>query len=374
MKVAIVHDWLPYVGGAEYVIKAMLEIFPDANIYTSVYNKEKMGDFLGDARVYTSFIDKLPLARNHHQIYLNLMPLAFEQFDLRGYDVVISSSTCCAKAVLTDAKTLHICYCNTPMRYAWDLYFEYLDECSNPLKKAVVAVMMHKARKWDVLTANRVDYFIANSHNVARRIYKHYRRESEVIYPPVDTSPGTGAPYVSGDYYLVLSRLVPYKRVDMAVEAFNKLGRPLVIAGDGPEMEKLKKMAKPNIRFVGRVSEAEKYRLYQECKAFVFPGEEDFGITPVEAQSFGKPVIAFGQGGALETVIDGVTGVHYHERTVDALINAVIRGEEINFDPDIIRKNAMKFDWEVFKKQLMKLVQEKYEAFMGQSCPSTFIV
>jgi len=367
LKVAIVHDWLPYVGGAEYVLKAMLELFPDAGIYTSVYNKEKVGDFFGDVPIHTSFIDKLPLARNHHQIYLNLMPLAFEQFDLRGYDVVISSSTCCAKAVLTDAQTLHICYCNTPMRYAWDLYFDYLDEYKSPLKKAVVALMMHDARKWDLITSSRVDYFIANSRNVARRIYKHYRRESDIIYPPVKTSPGLSAPYTPGDYYLVLSRLVPYKQVDMAVEAFNRLGKPLVVAGDGPDLDKLRKMAKSNIRFTGRVSEEEKYRLYQGCKAFVFPGEEDFGITPVEAQSFGKPVIAFGRGGALETVVDGITGVHYQEKSVEALMRAVARLEELDLNPDTIRQNAMKFDWEVFKKQLLELVKEKYKAFHGHS-------
>lgn len=365
MKVAIVHDWLPYVGGAEYVIKAMLELFPDADVYTSVYNKEKVGDFLGDVKVYTSFIDKLPLARKRHQIYLNLMPLAFEQFDLRGYDVVISSSTCCAKAVITDAQTPHICYCNTPMRYAWDLYFEYLDECKNPIKKAAVALVMHRARKWDVLTSNRVDYFIANSHNVARRIYKHYRRQSHVIYPPVDTSPGINTPYSQGDYYLVLSRLVPYKRIDVAVEAFNELGKPLVIAGDGPEMDKLRKMAKPNIRFMGRVSEEEKYELYRGCKAFLFPGEEDFGITPVEAQSFGKPVIALGRGGALETVIDGQTGVHYSEGNAKGLIEAVKRAETIDFNPDVIKQNALKFDWEMFKKQLKQFVEDKVEKGIG---------
>lgn len=362
MKVAIVHDWITCPGGAETVIKEMLEVFPQAHIYTSIYNEDVMGGYFGDTPIYTSFINKKPFAKRKHSIYLNYMPKAFESFDLNGYDVVISSSTSCAKGVITDANTLHICYCNTPMRYAWDMYFDYMAGV-NPIAKGYIKRSLHKIRIWDVVSANRVDYFIANSHNIARRIKKHYRRGSYVIYPPVDTSIGMEKGISDEGYYLVLSRLVKYKRIDLAVLAFNKLNKPLVVAGEGPELDNLKAIANPNIKFVGRISDEEKIDYFRRCRAFVFPGEEDFGITPVEAQAFGKPVIAYGKGGALETVIDGKTGVFFYDQDADNLADAVDRLEGLEFNPEAIRENALKFDKGAFKKQLEDFVMDKYRIF-----------
>lgn len=363
MKIAIIHDWLPYVGGAERALACMLELFPNATLYTSVYNRKKMGDYFKGVDIRTSFIDHLPFGKTKHSMYLNLMPYAFEQFDLRGYDVVLSSSTSCAKGVLTDAKTLHICYCNTPMRYAWDFYFDYLNKSNSIIRKVLIHFLMHKIRLWDVLSANRVDYFIANSHNVERRIRKHYRRAADVIYPPVSVQKNILSVPAEGSYYLVVSRLVSYKRVDLAVQAFNQLNLPLLVVGEGPEKKNLEKQAKPNIRFVGRASDEEVAEYYQQCKAFIFPGEEDFGITPVEAQSYGKPVIAYGQGGALETVIDGVTGIFFREHTAEALVDAIKKAEEISFDIHKIHQNAMHFDVEVFKTNLSQLIEQKYALF-----------
>lgn len=363
MKIAIIHDWLPYVGGAEKALACMLELFPDATLYTSVYNKKKMGDYFKGVDIRTSFIDHLPFGKTKHSIYLNLMPYAFEQFDLRGYDLVLSSSTSCAKGVLTDAKTLHICYCNTPMRYAWDFYFDYLCKSNNPIRKVLIHLLMHKIRLWDVLSANRVDYFIANSHNVERRIRKHYRRVADVIYPPVSVQKNILSVPTEGSYYLVVSRLVSYKRVDLAVQAFNQLNLPLLVVGEGPEKKNLEKQAKSNIRFVGRASDEEIAEYYQQCKAFIFPGEEDFGITPVEAQSYGKPVIAYGQGGALETVIDGVTGIFFREHTAEALLDAIKKAEEISFDINNLHQNALRFDEDVFKSNLSQFIEQKYLLF-----------
>lgn len=364
MKVAIVHDWITNPGGAEKVVQTMLELFPDAILYTSVYNKKRMEAFFDGIEIRTSFIDKLPFAKTKYPMYLGLMPYAFEQFDLRGYDLVISSSTSCAKGILTDANTLHICYCNTPMRYAWDFYFEYLNDKPNPLKKLLIHLLMHKIRIWDVCAANRVDAFIANSHNVARRIKKHYRRDSSIVYPPVSIPDVDTKDCYVGDYYFIVSRLVPYKRIDLAVEAFNRLGLPLVIAGEGSEMKRLSKIAKSNITFVGRISDEQKAEYFKGCKCFIFPGEEDFGITPVEAQGYGKPVLAYGRGGATETVIDGVTGVFFQEQTVDAIVDAVKKAQAIAFDKENIRNNAVNFDTDVFKDKLMNVILKGRESFL----------
>ena len=366
MKTAIVHDWITNPGGAETVLQCMLELFPDAPVYTAVYNRKKMSGYFPDTEIHTSFLDRMPFSNTKYPMYLGWMPRAFEQFDLRGYDLVLSSSTSCAKGVLTDAGTLHVCYCNTPMRYAWDFYFDYLDQSSNPVRQHVVRRLMHRIRIWDVLSSNRVDYFIANSHNVAARIEKHYRRESTVIYPPVSLPDVDLNDCEPGMYYLVVSRLVPYKRIDLAVEAFRSLHLPLIVAGDGSECKALKKAAGPDTRFVGRVPEAQKDDLFRHCRGFIFPGEEDFGITPVEAQGYGKPVIAFGKGGALETVIDGKTGIHFDEQTPDSLAEAVQRAEQTHFDPQEIRENARTFDRSVFRDRLCSFLQEKMQEFQGQ--------
>lgn len=291
MKIAIVHDRLTSFGGGDRVVLELHKMFPEAPIYTSVYDKKRMQKYFKDADIRTSFIQKMPFAKRKYRNYLPLMPLAFEQFDLSKYDLVISSSSCCAKGVNVNANTLHICYCHTPMRYAWDMYNEY---CSgNILKKAIIAKQIHKIRQWDRLSADRVDYFIANSNNVKKRINKHYRREAKVIYPVIKNEfYEENLSNQNKGYYLVISRLVEYKKVNLIIEAFNELKIPLHVVGDGPEERKLKRMANENILFMKDLSEEKLLNEYKNCKAFVFMAEEDFGMVMAEAQAMGKPVIA----------------------------------------------------------------------------------
>ena len=361
MKVAIVHDWLTIYGGAESIIRILHEMFPKAPIYTSIYDRDNMPDDFKKMDIRTSFLQDMPYSKTKYTSYLALMPAAFEQFDLSEYDLVISSSTCCAKGVLTGANTLHICYCNTPMRYGWDFYFEYRNR-KNALARPVINTLMHRIRMWDRLSADRVDLFIANSYNVARRIKKHYRRKSTVIYPPVRTDMFQKSDK-SEDFYLVVSRLVPYKRVDLVVEAFSKMGLALIVIGDGRGYDDIAAKAAPNVRMLGRLSDEKVLEYMSRCKAFLFPGEEDFGITPIEAESCGKPVIAFGRGGVLETVVENETGVFFYEQTVEAVIDAVRKFETMTFDADKIHEHAEKFSEERFRKELKDYIYRRYKQF-----------
>lgn len=361
MKVAIVHDWLTIYGGAESIIRILHELFPDAPIYTTVYNRENMPEDFKQMDIRSSFIQKLPFAKKKYTSYLPLMPYAFEQFDLSEYDLVISSNTSCSKGVLTGTGTLHICYCNTPMRYGWDFYHEYI-RTKNPVSRFFVAWMMKGIRQWDRLSADRVDVFIANSYNVAKRIKKHYRRGSAVIYPPVRTQLFRKSD-IQEDFYLVVSRLVPYKRVDLVVQAFNELRLPLKVIGNGSEYKKIAAIAGPGVELLGRLDDDAVLEYMCRCKAFLFPGEEDFGITPIEAQACGKPVIAYGKGGALETVIENETGVFFYEQSVNAVAAAVKKSEEIEFDADVIRKHSEKFSEERFVKELKTFIYEQYDEF-----------
>lgn len=358
MKVAIVHDWMVSLGGGERVVEALHELFPEAPVFTAVYNPGRLPEEFKSMNIIPSFMQKIPLARKKHQMFLPLMPYAFESFDLSGYELVISSSSSCAKGVITGVDTIHICYCHTPMRYAWDFYHEYVKDKSS-ISRLLIGWMMNRIRLWDRVSADRVDYFIANSNNVAKRIKKHYKRNSEVIYPPVDTSKYLPSGH-RGDYYLMVSRLVPYKRVDLAVEVFNVLGLPLKIIGEGTELGKLKKLAGPNIELLGNLSDKEVGEYYANCKAFIFPGEEDFGITPLEAQAAGKPVIAYGKGGALETVIDGKTGLLFSEQTADSLI-AKVNEMETSFtaDENFIERHAESFSKEIFKSRIAQFIEDK---------------
>lgn len=363
MKVAIVHEWLANMGGSEKVTYILHELFPEAPIFTCVHNKKRMPEEFNKLDIHTTFIQKLPFGKTKYQAYLPLMPIAFEQLDLTEYDLVISSSTSCAKGVITRADTLHICYCHTPMRYAWDFYFEYTKD-KNWAARVIIAKLMHKIRQWDRIAADRVDYFISNSNNVAKRIKKHYRKDAKVVYAPVDTNfytPGNE----DGNYYLIVSRLVGYKRVDLAIEAFNELGFPLIVIGNGSEYKKYKKMAKRNITFLGRLSDEEVRDYYRGCKALIFPGEEDFGLTPIEAQACGRPVIAYGKGGTLETIIEESTGVFFYEQSVQALKEAVFKFEnnEKNFDKRLIREHATEFSIDGFKTNIMKFINEKVDEF-----------
>lgn len=365
MKVALVHDWLINMGGAERLIKIFHELFPEAPIYTLFYDRDRMPAEFQKMDIRTSWLQNIPYGTRIYQHLLPLMPMAVEQFDLSEYDLVLSSSTCCAKGVITRPDTLHICYCNTPMRYAWDFYCEYTENKSRPMKLLIAAVMNY-IRLWDRLSADRVDYFIANSNNVRKRIYKHYRRDSTVIYPGVDTDFYTPSGDI-GDYYLIVSRLVGYKKVDLAVKAFNELGLPLVVVGDGPELAGLKKMAKNNIRFTGRLSDEDVREYYRKCRALIFPAEEDFGLVPLEAQSCGRPVIAYGRGGALETVIEGKTGVFFSLQTAESLKEAVLDFEKKadEFDEKFIRLHALRFGYDRFKKEMIDFIKDKMNTGWG---------
>lgn len=367
MKVAIIHDWLTIYGGAESIIRILHEMFPEAPIYTTVYNKENMPEDFRKMDIRTSFIQKFPFAKKKYTSYLPWMPRAFEEFDLSEYDLVISSNTSCSKGVLTGANTLHICYCNTPMRYGWDFYHEY-KSAKSPLMQKIISKQMHKIRMWDRLSADRVDTFIANSYNVARRIEKHYRRDSKVIYPPVRTHMFQKS-IKTEDFYLVVSRLVPYKRIDLVAEAFTKLGLNLVIIGDGSEYKNIEEKAGSNVKMLGRVDDDVVLDYMMRCKAFLFPGEEDFGITPIEAQACGKPVIAYGKGGALETVRADKTGVFFDQQTVESVASAVRRFESMEFDADVIREHSEQFSEERFRKELKDFIYSEYERFIEEKKP-----
>ena len=361
MKVAIIHDWLTNMGGAERVVLALHELFPSAPVFTIVHNPDKLPPEFAELDIRTSFIQKLPKAKTKYQTYLPFMPIAVEQFDLSEFDIVISSSHACAKGVITRPETLHICYCYTPMRYAWFLYHEYMKlHKVSRVKRLFIPPLMNYLRMWDRLAADRVDDFIAISNGVRSRIKKYYRRESSVIFPPVNTEYYTPSDTIE-DYFLVVSRLVPYKRVDLAIEAFNKLGWPLVVIGDGSEKEKLKRIAGPTVKLMGRLSDEETRNYYARCKAFIFPGEEDFGITPVEAQAAGRPVVAYGAGGALDTVKPGITGKFFYPQTAEALAAALKDFEWQKFNPATIQQHAQEFDTKKFKKDIYDYTVRKYD-------------
>lgn len=363
MKVAIVHDWLTIYGGSESIVRILHDMFPEAPIYTTVYDKKNMPADFTQMDIRPSFLQRYPFAKKKYTMYLPFMPRAFESFDLSEYDLVISSNTSCSKGVLTGARTLHICYCNTPMRYGWDFYHEYIRE-KGVLGKFLISCMMKKIRLWDRLSADRVDRFIANSHNVARRIRKHYGRRSHVIYPPVRTQMFTISDRkASEEYYLAVSRLVPYKRIDLLVDAFSVLGLPLKIIGDGSEMKELKKKASSNVQFLGRLEDDMVLKYMQGAKAFLFPGEEDFGITPIEAQACGVPVIAYGRGGALETVVNRKTGLFFMEQTKESVMEAVKSFENMTFQREVIADHAEKFSEERFRKELKDYILEEYRKF-----------
>jgi glycosyltransferase involved in cell wall biosynthesis len=363
MKIAIVHDWLITFGGAERLLEQILRLFPDADLF-SLFDFVPPGkrDFILDKPVTTSFLQKFPKANVRYRSYLPLMPLAVEQFDLSAYDLVLSNNHAVSKGVITGPDQLHICVCCSPIRYAWDLTHQYLNESglASGFKSWLARYILHKIRMWDVRTANGVDEFVAISQHIARRIQKVYRRPSTVIYPPVNVE-GFTLHTQKDKFYLTASRLVPYKKVDLIVEAFSMLpDKELVVIGDGPGFEKVKQKAGPNVRLLG-FQQTEVLKDYmQRARAFVFAAEEDFGIVPVEAQACGTPVIAYGKGGALETVIDNETGTFFDRQTPQALVEAVRRFEQIHsqFSPERIRRNALRFSVERFQKEFKSFVEE----------------
>lgn len=351
MRVAIVHDWLNQVGGGEAVLEALHELFPEAPIYTTLYDRNVMPDHYRTWDIRTSFLQRLPRTTAYFRYLMPLYPLAIEQFDLSTYDLVVSSSSFWAKGVMTLPETLHVCYCHAPMRYAWDVYYESSRDLP-AVMRAPLAAIVHWLRQWDVTSAHRVDAFVANSEFVASKINKYYRRDAVVIYPPVDTHYFVPNGSV-GDYYLVVSRLRPYKRLEIAVEAFNRLGLPLKIIGSGVELERLRRLAGANVEVLGWQPRSKVREYLARCRSFVLTAKEDFGIAPVEAMAAGRPVVAYGAGGALETVVEGVTGVFFDEQTPEALIEGVQRLEALMpFDSHTIRAHARQYDRSVFLERM----------------------
>jgi glycosyltransferase involved in cell wall biosynthesis len=359
MKTALVHDWLNQIGGAEDVLETLVEMYPEAPIYTSLYWREAMPAAYQNWDIRTSFLDRIPLARQYHQPFLPLYPPAFEGFDFSGYDLVLSNKSGFCHGVITGPETTHICYCLTPTRYVWR-YKQYAEqENLGRFTRMFLPPFLAALRRWDRMAAGRVDHFIAISTEVRRRIAQFYGRDSTIIYPPVDTSRFEPVA-VHEDYYLMVGRLVPYRRIDLLIKAFNKLDRPLLIAGSGRDRERLEAMAGPNVQFLGFVPDEDLPDLIARCRAFMFPGEEDFGIAPLQAMAAGRPVIAYAAGGALDTVVPG-TGLLFEEQSVTAIIKAVESFDPEAVDPAFLRAHARKFDVEVFKRRLTAFIDEKVE-------------
>jgi glycosyltransferase involved in cell wall biosynthesis len=364
MKTALVHDWLNQIGGAEDVLESLVARYPAAPVHTSLYWRDKMPAHWQQWDIRTSFIDRLPLVHKRQQLYFPLYPLAFEQFDFSDYDLVISNKSGFCHGIITGPETLHICYCLTPTRYVWR-YQQYAEqEGIGRLPRLIMPPFLKGLRQWDRLAADRVDHFIAISQTIRQRIAKHYRRDSTIIYPPVDTGRFTPATRVE-DYYLIVGRLVPYRRIDILIEAFNKMGRPLLIAGSGRDRERLESLAGPTVQFLGRVPDEELPDLMARCRAFMWPGEEDFGISPIQAMAAGRPVIAYASGGALETVIPGKTGFLFAEQSAPSIVEAVEQFDPDSLDTAQIAAFAARFDTAVFESKLQQFVERKMEERMA---------
>ncbi len=352
MKIALIHDYLNQYGGAERVLQVLGGLFPRAPIFTTVYDEDATGRVFQDREIRTSFLQKIPGARSYHRAFSFLMPLAVEQFDLSAFDVVLSVSASFAKGIITKPETMHICYCLTPSRFLWDDSQKFLEEFRYPWPvRSFIPLVLSYLRIWDKEASRRPDRILAISQFVQQRIQKYYGRHAEVLYPPVAVQKFSVAS-APGEYFLMVGRLVPYKKFDIAVRAFTRVGWPLKIVGAGPELARLKSMAGRNVMFLGLVDDEELAVLYRGATAVVFPQEEDFGIVPLEAMASGRPVIAYGGGGALETVVKNVTGVFFDEQTEESLAQVLTQFDADAFDPLACRTQAEKFDVTVFKKEL----------------------
>ncbi|NEQ96131.1 MAG: glycosyltransferase family 4 protein [Cyanothece sp. SIO2G6] len=375
MKTAIVHEWLVKQAGSERVMAQMLAAYPDSDLFSLVeFLPDDLRSFIQHKPVTTSFIQHLPLARSQFRQYLPLMPLAIEQFDLSAYDLILSSHHAVAKGIVTRADQLHISYVHTPIRYGWDLHYQYLNSVEqgggllSGGRSLLIRAILHYLRIWDVTTANRVDFFLANSNYVARRIWKTYRRHAQVIYPPVAVD--RFQPQRQRDeFYFVLSRFVPYKRVDIIVAAFTQLGLPLIVVGDGPEQATIEALAGPNVTLLPPQPEEAIANYMNRCKAFVYGAEEDFGIALVEAQAAGAPVITYGRGGALETVIPGKTGIFFDKQTTAAIVKAVTEFETgcLHAEVDCLRDHAAQFSPDRFQQQFYQFVEQAWYRFHNQN-------
>ena len=372
MRIALVHDYLAQDGGAERVLKAMHEIWPQAPIFVLIHDKNKIKDF-PDELINESFISRLPFGRTAFQWYLPWMPLATESLNLKDFDVVISTSSIFAKGIITGPDTLHISYCHTPPRFLWADNYAYINDMKRSrVVKMALPHLLHRLRLWDRMSVDRVDHFVANSKTVQQRIHKYYRRESDVIYPPVDMQAARGQAAV-GDYYAAGGRLVPYKRLDLVVKTFNRLRWPLKIFGTGSEFKSLRQRAKDNIEFLGQISDGQKQNLLRGARAFIHPQLEDFGITAIESMAAGRPVIAYSQGGATETVIPNETGQFFHRQSWESLLDALMNFNFENWDSSKICEYALKFSPGNFKAGIKKYVDDRYEEFRKGVSQGTLI-
>jgi glycosyltransferase involved in cell wall biosynthesis len=364
IRVALVHDWLTGRRGGEKVLEVLAEIFPQAPIYTLIHFPGSQTPEIEKRLIKTSFLQRMPFLKKHYRSYLPLFPLAAELFDLQEYELVISSSHCVVKGVIPRPDALHISYIHAPIRYAWDQYFAYFSPRKLPVfSRILIPPVLHYLRLWDESSSTRVDHFLANSVNVARRIRKYYRREAEVIPPPVDTEFFRPADGGAEDYYLIVSALVPYKMIDLAIAAFNRFVGRLKIVGQGPDEKKLRRQAGANTEFLGAVDPPSLLRLCQNARALILPGEEDFGITALEAEACGTPVIALGRGGALETVIAEKTGLFFPEPKVESLLAALDKFQGLEFNKPEVRSHAMKFSRDIFKEKVQACIRQQWLEF-----------
>lgn len=363
LRVALVHDWLNGMRGGERVLELLAELFPRSEIFTLLYQPGSSSAFLEDRPIHTSPLGRLPGAKRKHQIYLPFFPFWIEQFDLTGFDLVISTSHCVAKGVLAPPDAPHLCYCFAPMRYAYDQAAHYRKSVRPAFLRPLWDVLLHGLRIWDGVSAARPDLFVGNSHHTANRIRRAYGREAEVVHSPVDLDAFPLSSQEPGDSYLVLSALVPYKRIDLAIEACNRAQKKLVVVGNGPEAKRLKALAGPTIEFRGYVAEEERAGLVAQSRALLFPGEEDFGIVPLEVNAAGRPVVGFGRGGLTETQVSGKTAVFHSEQTVDSLLEAIDELESKSFDPQELRRNAERFSHRAFQDGIRRHVESLFQAF-----------
>jgi glycosyltransferase involved in cell wall biosynthesis len=363
LKLALAHDWLNQMGGAENVLEEMVAMYPGAPVYTTIYGPAQMPAAYREWDIRATWLDRAPAVHRHHQPYLPLYPPAVASMDLSGFDVILSNKSGFIHGLRHSARQLHICYCLAPTRYVWS-YGDYAQrEGFGRWLGAAIAPVISRLQRWDYQAAQRVDHFIAISKDIQQRIKKFYGRGSVIIYPPVNTDRFRPVENPAGDYYLVVSRLIPYKRIDLAVQAFSRMNKRLIVVGDGRDRAQLEALAGPTVEFTGRLPWDDVVQLMSNCRAFLFPGFEDFGIAPVEAQAAGRPVIAFAKGGALDTVIDGLTGLFFREQSVAALVDAVEKFERLFFEPAIARRNAERFSRHRFRRELDQFVADKWRQF-----------
>lgn len=365
MRIALAHDWLNQMGGAENVLERMVEMYPGAPVFTTIYAPERMPSLYRGWDIRATWLNRAPAIHRHHQPYLPLYPLAVNGLNLNGYDLILSNKSGFIHGLPHSRRQLHICYCLAPTRYVWNYEAYAAREGFGAWLGRLIGPLIAYLRRWDFAAAQRVDHFIAISREIQARIKKYYRRDSTIIYPPVDTDRFQPVRRPAADYYLVVSRLIPYKRIDLAVEALSRLDKRLIIVGEGRDRPGLETLAGPTIEFRGRLPWDDVADLMANCRAFLFPGHEDFGITPLEAQAAGRPVIAFAKGGALDTVIEGETGLFFREQSIESLIEAIERFEQVSFDPARLRANADRFSVPRFQQELGRFVAQRWAEFDG---------